>query len=280
MWFTIDHPLDHPDERPMPHQLTQPLTPLLAPPLAALVVPARIPLPTAARDGHRGAASRFEPAHSGYRGWVRMEPAEHDGREDLVVERWMAGDDDALRLAYELFGTMVFTYCARSLFDRDAAADCAQETFVSAWRSRDRFDPAKGRLGAWLMGIAKFRVLDAYRSGARTPTPTGEVEGLAGTSTAAGSAVPSEDRLADQLLLAQALEHLHPRVRDVVELAFYSDLTHAEIAARTGIPLGTVKSDLRRGLERLRGDLTRLRTIDADAIGTSDDRVQKGRQDA
>jgi RNA polymerase sigma-70 factor (ECF subfamily) len=204
-----------------------------------------------------------------------MEPAEHDGREDLVVERWLAGDDDALRLAYELFGTMVFTYCGRSLFDRDAVADCTQETFVSAWRSRDRFDPAKGRLGAWLIGIAKFRVLDAYRAGARTPTPTGDVEGLT-----VSSAVPSEDRLADQLLLAQALEHLHPRVRDVVELAFYSDLTHAEIAARTGIPLGTVKSDLRRGLERLRGDLSRFRPVGSDEIERDDDRIQRGRQDA
>lgn len=233
------------------------------------------------------AASGFERDDRGYRERVRTEPAEPaepDSADDVVAERWVAGDEDALRLAYEQFGTLVFTYCVRSLFDRDAAADCVQETFVSAWRSRDRFDPARGRLGAWLLGIARYRVLDAYRADARTPVPVAELD-----LPALGSAEPGDDRLADRLLLAHALEHLQPRVRNVVELAFYSDLTHSEIAARTGIPLGTVKSDLRRGLERLRAELSHARQLTVDdhteTSSTDEDRVdadkiEKGRQDA
>jgi RNA polymerase sigma-70 factor (ECF subfamily) len=90
--------------------------------------------------------------------------------------------------------------------------------------------------------------------------------------------VSREDQLADQLLIARALESLQPRVRNVVELAFYSDLTQVEISSRTGIPLGTVKSDLRRGLERLRSELGTVRVqSDRDsATGLT----EKGRQDA
>ena len=73
------------------------------------------------------------------------------------------------RQVWDRYGTLVHTFCVRSLGDRDLAADCVQETFVSAWRSRDRFDPARGSLPGWLLGIARHRVHDAYRSLARTP---------------------------------------------------------------------------------------------------------------
>lgn len=161
---------------------------------------------------------------------------------------WVAGSDDALRLAYDEYATLVFTLCVRALGDRDAAADCAQETFVSAWRSRQRFDPARGSLAGWLTGIARYRVLDAYRSRARAATPHGDTD-----ERAAGPA--PDDQLADRLLVEHALSTLEPRPRQVVELAYYSDLTQSEIAERTGLPLGTVKSDLRRGLQRLRTHL-------------------------
>jgi RNA polymerase sigma factor (sigma-70 family) len=206
---------------------------------------------------------------------VRSEPAERDDADGAVGARWVADDPDALRLAYEQFGALVFTYCARSLADRDAAADCAQETFVSAWKSRDKFDPARGNMGAWLLGIARYRVIDAYRRSARTPVPSGELPGL---ETPPASDVPREDQLADQLLIARALESLQPRVRNVVELAFYSDLTQVEISSRTGIPLGTVKSDLRRGLERLRSELGTVR-VQSDR-DSANGLTEKGRQDA
>ena len=222
------------------------------------------------------ALPRFEPKDNGYRGRVRSDPAERDAADAAVAVRWVDGDPEALRLAYDQFGSLVFTYCARSLVDRDAAADCAQETFVSAWKSRDGFDPARGSLSAWLLGIARYRVLDAYRRAARTPLPSGELP-VPQSESEAG--VASEDQLADRLLIARALDSLQPRVRQVVELAFYSDLTQTAIAAQTGIPLGTVKSDLRRGLERLRaeleGPLRRSNDQDHD-----DELIERGRQDA
>ncbi len=182
---------------------------------------------------------------------VRAEPVSRDVADDAIAERWAAGDDAALRLAYEQFGTLIFTFCSRALVDRGVAADCTQETFLSAWRSRDSYDLARGSLAGWLMGIARFKVLDAYRAAPRIPVPHDDRS----TSDEPTNEDRYDDRLADRLLVAHALEALSPRARRVVELAFYSELTQTEIAETTGLPLGTVKSDLRRGLQRLRSHL-------------------------
>jgi RNA polymerase sigma factor (sigma-70 family) len=173
--------------------------------------------------------------------------------EGLATTAWLAAEPDAVRLAWEACGSLVHSYCARALRDRDRAADCTQETFVSAWRARDRFDPARGSLAAWLLGIARYRVLDVHRGAHRVPTPVEEVPASKVPGAPSGS--DASDLLADRLLVAHALESLPPAARQVVELAFYGDLTQAEIADRTGLPIGTVKSHMRRALLRLRADL-------------------------
>ena len=153
-----------------------------------------------------------------------------------------------MRLVWNRYGTLVHTYCIRAINDRELAADCVQETFVSAWRSRDRFDAARGSLAAWLLGIARHRVHDTYRSRARTPAPqSGEHHAEDRVSTE-----PAPDDLVERLLVADALQTLAPRSRQVVELAYYGGLSQSEIAERLDLPLGTVKSDMRRALLRLR----------------------------
>lgn len=160
----------------------------------------------------------------------------------------MGGDDTALHQAWNQFGALIFTYCSRSIADQQHAADAVQETFVSAWKSRDRFDSTKGSLAAWLTGIARYRVLDAYRAAPRIPTPV-----LDDHAAEQADPEPSpQDALGDRLLVAHALETLNPRARQVIELAFYSDLSQSEIATELDLPLGTVKSDMRRALRRLR----------------------------
>jgi RNA polymerase sigma-70 factor (ECF subfamily) len=172
-------------------------------------------------------------------------------REEQATAAWLAADPEAVRLAWDACGGLVHAYCARALGDRDRAADCTQETFVSAWRARDRFDPARGSLAAWLLGIARHRVLDVFRGAHRVPTPVDDVP----VAPAAGDAPDVPEVLADRLLVAHALQSLAPAARQVVELAFYGELTQAEIAERTGLPIGTVKSHMRRALLRLRADL-------------------------
>jgi RNA polymerase sigma factor (sigma-70 family) len=176
-----------------------------------------------------------------------MEGEDRDADERMVASAFASGDERALRMAYDRWAPLVHTYCRRSLRDPLAAEDATQETFVSAWRSRDRFDPSKGSLPGWLLGIARYRVLDGHRKLRKVATPSDAAsdQGVA----------PGDDRLADRMLLADALERLPDRSRQMIELAFFEDLTHSQIAERCGVPLGTVKSDIRRGLERLRRHL-------------------------
>lgn len=199
-----------------------------------------------------GPSVSFAPARN-YRVAVVAEGEDARAEADAAaLSAWQRGDDDALRLAYDCFGTLVFNYCLRSLGDRDRASDCTQEVFVSAWRSRDRYDATRGTLAGWLLGIARFRVVDAQRATSRAPLPVAdEALGVDDAVAPDGEA----DALAERLLLAHAMASLSERARRVVELAFYSDLTQQEIAARLGLPLGTVKSDMRRALLRLRGEL-------------------------
>ena len=223
----------------------------------ALIAPIPIPAPLAPAPVRVvRPAARLRGALRGYGSAVTPGdddgvPDEPDRADERLAAAWVTGDETAVRQAWELYGTLVFTYCSRSLADRGAAADAVQETFVSAWRSRHRFDPTKGTLPGWLLGIARYRVMDAYRSASRTPA-VGMSDDVVDRPDPDR---PAPDALADRLLVARALDTLGPRARQVVSLAFYSELTQTEIAATLDLPLGTVKSDMRRALQRLRTHL-------------------------
>ena len=159
-----------------------------------------------------------------------------------------SGDPAALRHAYDAHGAVIFSFCRRSL-GSDVAADVTQEVFVTAWRKRDRYDVERGTLRSWLFGIARFKVLGALRS--QPPLhavhdPEEERERVSASEV---------DRLADRLVLEDAMGGLSDRAREILRLAYVEDLTHAQIAERTRLPLGTVKSDIRRALARLRLEL-------------------------
>jgi RNA polymerase sigma-70 factor (ECF subfamily) len=113
---------------------------------------------------------------------------------------------------------------------------------------RATFDPNRGSLGAWLVGITRRQVAERLAHRVREHR-TADLVGRAGDS-----ADPPEvsDQVVDAVVVADELDRLAPQVRAVLRLAFFDDLTHQQIAAVTGLPLGTVKSHLRRGLERLR----------------------------
>lgn len=166
--------------------------------------------------------------------------------------RFRAGDEDALRAAWDHWSGLVHRLCRRSLAEADAD-DVTQQVFIEAWRKRDRYDPARGPLPAWLLGIARLRVLDQLRR--RRPEPVG-TEVAEDVDHAAGDRV---DALADRLLVADALARLPDTQRRVLELAYHHDLGHRDIAATLDLPVGTVKSHLARGLARLRVGLELIR---------------------
>lgn len=174
-----------------------------------------------------------------------------DVDEHELVERFRRGDDRALEAVYRRWSALVFTLALRSLGDRGDAEDVTQKTFVSAWTSRASYDPAKAKLATWLVTIARRRIADMHEARARVRALQEELVRVADPDDMVQAGID----LADRLLLADELERLEPDARDVVRLAFYDDLTHQQIAERLSMPLGTVKSHIRRSLSRLRSRL-------------------------
>ena len=156
---------------------------------------------------------------------------------------------DPFRAFYDRALPAVYGYLRTRLADLSRVEDVTQEVFVSAWRARDRFDSSKGSLAAWLMGITKNRLIDNVRAEQRHASrrSTSELGDLPTYSDV--------DRVGDKMLVADALKSLPERSRTLIELSFFSDLTHSQIAEQTQVPLGTVKSDIRRGLARIRRHL-------------------------
>ena len=167
---------------------------------------------------------------------------------NALARRFASGDEAALREIYDRFGGLVYTLCRRSV-DEATAADLTQEAFVAAWRNRHRYDAERGGLAPWLSGITRNKIIDHFRS---TERETRRIERVKSNFAA------SEGELEDvslRMLLVDAVDTLPERARTIVRMAFFDELTHVEIAAQTGVPLGTVKSDIRRSLERLRHGL-------------------------
>lgn len=183
--------------------------------------------------------------------------------ESDLVRRFVLGDGDALREVYERWSGLVHGVAVRRV-GPDDAPDVTQQVFVAAWRSRERLRP-DGSLPAWLMGITRHKVADALaaRARRRMVLVDGDLDVVA---TAAGPAPHAglEDQVADRVVAQGYLAGLRDPQLTVVRLAFFDDLTHQQISDRLGMPLGTVKSHLRRTLIQLRT------TVESERSGRGD----------
>jgi RNA polymerase sigma factor (sigma-70 family) len=171
-----------------------------------------------------------------------------------LAEALAAGSRDALSECYRLWGPLVMGIASRALGNRTDAEDVTQQVFVAAWQSRANLKPSESALPAWLIGIARHRVADEYARRARAT----RVSQAVAANTVPGSEVAGRDvvdRLVDRVLLREAVEQLTEPRRSVLHLAYVEDRTQEDIAKQLDLPLGTVKSHMRRGLLRLRQDL-------------------------
>ncbi|MER7456275.1 sigma-70 family RNA polymerase sigma factor [Micromonospora sp. NPDC126480] len=171
-----------------------------------------------------------------------------DPPDDDLAARFRDGDEQALREAYDRYGRAVLHLAGSTLANRSDAEDVTQATFVAAWLGRETFDPAKGSLLGWLLGIGRRKVIDRLRASARESRVVETVRQLPDPAPAG----PNPDTVVDRLVVADELARLPEDQRRMLELAFFDDLTHQQISTVTGVPLGTVKSHIRRGMQSLK----------------------------
>ena len=166
------------------------------------------------------------------------------------------GDEDSLAALYDRYSSILFSLAQRILNDRPEAEDILQEVFLQVWKNAAKFDETRGRAFTWLAVMTRSRALDRLRSLSarrRVIDEDGEVTDRAGTSDAAAAVKQSEDRETVGAALAQLPENQ----RDTLLLAYFDGLSQMEIAQRTGVPLGTIKSRTRSAMMRLRELLSR-----------------------
>lgn len=177
------------------------------------------------------------------------------------------GDESALATLYDEWGERVHTAAFWILRDSDEAEDVVEETFWQAWRTVRQYDGRRAAGSTWLMMIARSRSIDRLRSRQRranwTAAPatawTLKDEASGRQREAADAGPEAAERRA---VLATALADLPAEQRQALELAYFSGLTHAQIAAETAQPLGTVKTRIRLAMQKLQEGLAFLRKGD------------------
>jgi len=161
------------------------------------------------------------------------------------------GDRSALRLVYQDTSAKLFGVCLRILKDRSEAEDVLQEVFVTVWRKATIFDPARASPITWLVAIARNRAIDRLRSSA-TNRQSEPIETAEGVRDDAPSAIDRVLQAEEHARLRACLGELEERQSKAVRSAFLDGATYEQLAERMGVPLGTMKSSIRRGLLKLR----------------------------
>jgi RNA polymerase sigma-70 factor (ECF subfamily) len=187
---------------------------------------------------------------------TRPRPTPEEAREALreAMARLAAGDQSTLEEIYRMTRVKLFGITLRILGDRKEAEDALQDVYVNLWQRADRYDPARASPISWLATFARNRAIDRLR--------TGKVRGAA-VGIEEAVPLPDEAPLPDALLvdaerqaqIHKCIAQLDERTQTYIRSAFFDGYTYAQLAERAGVPLGTMKSWIRRGLQRLRACL-------------------------
>jgi RNA polymerase sigma-70 factor, ECF subfamily len=172
----------------------------------------------------------------------------------MLLARCAEADGVAFRRLYELQSATLYSVALRITRQPALAADAVHDAMLQVWRNAARFDPARGNAKAWLLSLVRYRALDAVARVGR------EVLGVEMPEAADSDPDPLDRLLAtrDGKALHYCLQQVEPDRRNLVVLAFVEGLTHTEVAAHVGQPLGSVKSSIRRALLALRACLGSL----------------------
>lgn len=172
-----------------------------------------------------------------------------------ILQRIAAGDQRAVNECVDTYSDLIWSLARRFLRSQQDAEDVVQDIFIELWSTADRFDPAKAGETTFVAMIARRRIIDRLRKLGRQPEMD-DVDDIPLASD--GAHAPSGETESDVAVVASIMEGLKPEQQNVLQMSIYEGYSHGDIAQRTGIPLGTVKTLIRRGLIQIREELEAL----------------------
>lgn len=174
-----------------------------------------------------------------------------------LLQRVAAGEESAVALVLDAYGGLVWSIARGAFRDRAEAEDAVQDVFIAVWRSAARYDPQTASEATFIAMIARRRVIDRIRKAGRRPD-TQPIESAGDPSDRAATDSPA-DAIAvkeESARVLEVIDTLDPPQPEVIRHAVLDGLTHVQIAERLSLPLGTVKTHIRRGLAKVRGALS------------------------
>lgn len=169
--------------------------------------------------------------------------------ENQLVCLLKANDRGAFEYLYDNYSGALYNVIVRIVKDQSTASDVMQDTFLKIWKSVQSYDSAKGSLFTWMLNIARNRAIDVCRSNAKSGLSV-EITAVHGDEGMYGYAILSLFELHE---VRQVVDQLHPDKKQLIDLVYIEGFTHEEVSAMLMIPLGTVKSRIRKALSQLRG---------------------------
>jgi RNA polymerase sigma-70 factor (ECF subfamily) len=179
--------------------------------------------------------------------------SEEERSWSVLMTRIAAGDEDALTQLYDSTSRMVYGLALRILGDSSVAEEVMMEVYLQVWRTVKTYDPGRGKVSSWLVSLTRSRSIDALRSRrARQTNFESSIDEISDPRDMRSGPERLSIETSQTHIIQKAFAELPEDQRRAIELAYFSGLTHSEIAAHIGSPLGTVKTRIRLGMVRLR----------------------------
>ena len=188
------------------------------------------------------------------------QPHEEEHKWGDLIIRIAQGDHAAVAELYDSASSLVFSLALRILDDREAAEEVTLDVFTQVWRQAESYDARRGTPASWLLTLARSRTIDRFRASAPERKQSAPLDTLDLMSDECSNPEVETIERERCRLVQQALTALPPEQREPIVLAYFYGLSQSEIAAKLGMPLGTVKTRIRSGMFRLRELLAAIKT--------------------
>ncbi len=180
---------------------------------------------------------------------------DHALTDEQLLTLMEKGEGRAMAVLYDRYARLVFSLAVRVLNDRPGAEEVVQEVFVKVWRRARDYDARRGKFSAWLSGIAHHHAIDELRRRRVRPTAAqaGDEEQAENIADASPTPLDLAVQSSERRRIVEALQAIPPEQSRVIEMAYFEGYTQQEIADKLGKPLGTIKTRMRLGMQKMRG---------------------------